>query len=205
MRSALPHRRRAGATVALLAALALPAGASEPRTLLRLAAHWTQPSDDVGHAGGTLEAEYAVGLAASLEVLVRPQLGVELAYSTLHHDLLEMSAGGGRDVGGLRVTPLTLMANLHSQVGTRANLYFGAGVAYTDFGDLELRWPAGTARTLRVEPDFTLAAQFALDLPIGDRWGLTFGCKYFDAEAKTDELTLPVKPWIGWVGVQAQF
>lgn len=205
MRQASSYRRRVGAAVALAASLALPADAGEPRTLLRLAAHWTQPSADVGYGGGTLEAEYAVGLTASLEVLVRPQLGVELAYSTLHHDLLEMSADNGRDVGGLRVTPLTLMANLHSQVGTRANLYLGAGVAYTDFGDLELRWPAGTARTLRVEPDFTLAAQLALDLPIGDRWGLTFGWKYLEAKAKTDELTLPVKPWIGWVGVQAQF
>lgn len=205
MRQASSYRRRVGAAVALAASLALPADAGEPRTLLRLAAHWTQPSDDIGYAGGTLEAEFAVGLAASLEVLVRPRIGIELAYSTPHHDLLEMSDDGGRDVGGLRVTPLTLMANFHSQVGTRANLYLGTGVAYTDFGDLELRWPAGTARTLRVDPDLTLAAQFGLDLPIGDRWGLTFGCRYLDAKAKTDQLVLPVKPWIGWVGVQAQF
>jgi outer membrane protein W len=205
MRRAPSHRIRAGSAAALVAALALPAGAAEPRTLLRVAAHWAQPSDDTGHAGGTLEVEYAVGLAAALEVLVRPRLGVELAYASLHHDLLEMSDDGGRDVGGLRVAPLTLMVNFHSQVGTRANLFLGAGLAYTEFGELELRWPEGTARKLRVEEDLTLAAQVALDLPIGDRWGLTFGRRYLEAKAKTAELVLPVKPWIGWVGVQAQF
>jgi outer membrane protein W len=205
MRRAPSHRCRIAGAAALVVALALPAGAAEPRTLLRLVAHCTQPSDDVGHAGGTLEAEYAVGLAAALEVLVRPRLGVELAYASLHHDLLEVSADGGRDVGGLRVTPLTLMVNLHSQYGARANVYFGAGVAYTEFGDLDLRWPQGTARTLRVDEDLAVAAQFALDLPVGESWGLTFGCRYFEAKAKTDELDLPIKPWIGWVGVQFQF
>jgi outer membrane protein W len=205
MRSAPSHRRRAGAAIALAVALAVPAGAAETRALLRLAAHWTQPSDDVGFAGGTLEAEYAVGLAAALEVLLRPQVGLEVSYFSLHHDLLEMSDASVGDVGGLRMTPLTLMVNLHSQLGTRANLYVGAGFAYTDFGDLELRWPAGSSRTLDVEEDFALAAQFALDLPVGERWGMTFGCRYFEANAKTDELVLPVKPWIGWVGVQFQF
>lgn len=204
MGQASRHRRRTGTALALVLATSLPA-AAEPRNLLRLAAHWTQPSDDVGHAGATLEAEYAVGFTAALEVLVRPQVGVELAYSSLRHHVLDMSAKPADHVGGLRVTPLTLMVNLHSQLATRANLYFGAGFAYTEFGDLELRWPAGTSRTLAVEQDLALAAQFALDLPVGARWGLTFGCRYFEAKAKTDELVLPIKPWIGWVGVQLQF
>lgn len=197
-------RRRWSLALLLQLAVAFPA-AAEPRNLLRLVAQWTQPSDDQGFSGVTLEVEYAVGAGYAWEFLVTPQIGIELAWSSVSHDVLWMSAGPNRDVGGLRMSPATLMVNLHSQPGTRANLYIGAGVAYTQFGDLELRAPYGATRTLSVEDDLRLAAQLAFELPFTRLWAVNFGARYFEAKARTIELTLPVKPWIGWVGVRLQF
>jgi outer membrane protein W len=197
-----PFRRRFG--LAALLFLAAPL-AAEPRHLVRTAVQWTQPSDDEGFDGATLEVEYAVGAGYAWEYLVTPQIGVELGWSSASHDVLRMSSGPNRDVGGLRISPATLMVNLHSQPGVRANLYVGAGVAYTSFGELELRAPLGPTRLLAVEDDLRLAAQLAMELPIARRWAVNLGARYFEAKAKSGELTLPVKPWVGWVGVRCAF
>lgn len=194
----------------LVLVLAVPAVAgAEERHRIRLQGISVDPSGQLDEGGLTAEADRGTGVRIAWERRIGSHYGLELGGAVSSHDTDAFLGGVDLAASEVKVTPFTATFNVHPWAGHRADLYFGAGLAWVRYGDVDFEIPGSPVEQVSAADDLTWMAQIGLDVPIGPRYGLTFAVQYLDAEAELENLdnspTLPLEPLVVAAGVLIRF
>ena len=139
--------------------------------------------------GGAAKIELASGNGGEVGVNLfwGGRLSTELAVASVQHNLDATAFGEHVDLGATRVTPVSLLFQLHSNPKGTVDFHAGAGAAIVIMGDI-----ADTAelqllgvQSIRFHDRVAPAADAGLDLRLTPRWALTIAAKYFDIHSKT--------------------
>lgn len=200
-------RTRALALALVLLAPAV-AGAAE-RNKIRLQAVSVDPSGTLDEGGLVASADRGTGVRLAWERLWRDRYGLELAGAVSSHDTEAFLAGVDLAAGEVRITPFTAALNFHPWSGRRADLFFGAGLAWVLFSDVEFEIPGSPVEQVSAADELTWMAQAGLDVPLGESYGLSFAVQYLDAEAELESLagspSLPLEPLVVAAGLLIRF
>lgn len=148
----------------------------------------------------SLGAQSALGGRLSFEYLFTERFGLEMGLASSQHDYVLMIVNGVPRGSEFRLTPLTLVGNLHFGDSKRVDSFFGAGVAYVTIGDFSAR---GNSVETSVDAELTWTVQFGMDITMKKNWGLALGVSYlnFRADAGAGELgveTLSIFAGVVW-------
>jgi outer membrane protein W len=148
----------------------------------------------------SLGAQSALGGRLSFEYLFTERFGLEMSLASSQHDYVLMIVNGVPRGSDFRLTPLTLVGNLHFGDSKRVDPFFGAGVAYVTIGDFSAR---GNSVETTVDAELTWTAQFGMDISVKKNWGLALDVSYlnFRADAGAGELgveTLSIYAGVVW-------
>lgn len=195
---------------ALVISLLLPAVASaQDAGRFRIQGLWANPTGDLKEDDVTIEADDAYGIRFAWEFLWSERFGLELGAATSDHDLLATSEGIEMNVADTRMTPITATINLHFAPGAQADFYVGVGAAYVLYDDVTVKVPDEPAEKFSVDDELTWMVQVGLDVPVGDRFGLTFAVQYIDTEldagSADDHTVVPIEPWVAAAGLLIHF
>lgn len=187
------------------ATAALPAQAQEVADWLwRVGVHQVVPKSS-NH--DLVNVDAAAGLTFNGTYLFAPHWGVELlAALPFQHDV---NLNGGGKVAAVKHLPPTISLQYHFNPGARVRPYVGAGLNYTLFFD-ERTTGALAGADLELDASFGLAAQFGLDVALGDAWLVNLDARWFDidSDAKVNGVnigTVEIDPYAFGVSVGRRF
>lgn len=154
-----------------------------------------------------VDLDDASGLGTSFEYRWRERFGIEVAAIALRTDvrteLQEVDGGGpffrARDTGTTGL--ITLGANFHLRLRSRADLYIGPFLGLVDLPD---------PPNLRAEASLAAGLVLGVDLALGDsRWGLSTSLRYLEADvdlsAEETQLEFELEPLIFGLGICYSF
>lgn len=194
--------------LALVLAVPAVAGADELHRI-RLQGISVDPSGELDEGGLVARADRGTGVRVAWERRVGSRYGLELAGAISSHDSDAFLGGVDLAASEVEMTPFTAALNIHPWAGRRADLYFGAGLAWVRFSDVDFEIPGSPVEQVSAADDLTWMAQIGLDVPVGPRYGLTFAVQYLDAEAELESLegspTLPLEPLVVAAGLLVRF
>ena len=148
----------------------------------------------------SLGAQSALAERLAYEYLFTERFGLEVGLATSQHEYVLAIVNGVPRGSDFRLTPLSLVGNVHFGDSKRVDPFFGAGVAYVTIGDFSAR---GNSVETSVDAELTWTAQFGMDIFMKKNWGLAFDVSYlnFRADAGAGELgveTLNIFAGVAW-------
>jgi outer membrane protein len=204
--------RALGAASALAVTLAAaPAQALEAGDwLVRAGAGYVSPKSDNGTVdalGLGVEVDSATQLAFNITYMATANLGVELLGALpFTHDVKVDTLGKVAEVTHL---PPTLTLQYFFTPKSNIRPYFGAGINYTTFLDVETEGAlAGT--TLDLEDSWGYALEAGLDIDITKNMFFNVAVWYMDIDSKAKssaagDFTVDIDPWVAFVGLGWRF
>ena len=175
------YEKLTGAALAACLAMALNGTASadeNPDWALRIGTHHVAPKSD-NHAVVNVDA--AQMLTFDLTRKLDERWAIELlAALPFKHDI---NLNGGDKVADVKHLPPTLSLQYHFAPGGHVRPYVGAGLNATIFFS-EHTTGALAGTDLKLDTSFGPAAQFGVDIDLGNTWFLNVDARWMDIDTK---------------------
>ena len=163
---------------------------AESEERFRFQLGYVSSPSEIFHSGGVLLGlEDAPGARFAWEHKFSDRFGLEVGAATSDHDFALSSGSHGSRETSFRMTPLTLMGNLHFADSDRVDPFFGGGLAYVFVTDYV---PLGETESVSVDPELTWTVQYGIDIALGKRelfqplarkWNLALSVSYLPQSA----------------------
>lgn len=208
------------ALILVLALIVAPTATEAGDWLVRLRAINIDPneaSEAIGDTGSEVAVDSATVPEVDVTYMFTKRLGVEVVAAIADHDLAASGGAlGGADLGTVSILPPTVVLQFHPFPGGLFDLYFGAGINYTNFYDYDLSDDLAAAGVTDIDFDssFGLAGDLGLNIWLGDNFNINGDIKYVqistDAAIRVeggtlDTVSVDIDPWIFGVGIGWKF
>jgi outer membrane protein W len=181
-------RNRCYAALLVIAlAVSMPATAQTIDVFVRGVRSAPEGSSTVRGGAAKIELASGNGGEVGVNLFWGGRLSTELAAASVQHDLDATAFGQHVDLGATRVTPISLLFQLHSNPQGTVDLHVGAGAAIVIIKDIantpELQLLG--VQAIRFHDRIAPAADAGLDLHLTPHWALTIAARYLDIRSKT--------------------
>jgi outer membrane protein W len=168
-----------------------------------------QPTDRLDQGGLQVEADSGSGARLAWEHVWNGRYGLELGGAVSSHASKASVGGVDISVGEVRMTPVTASFLFHPRARRRFDPFVGAGLALVRYGDVEFELLGSPPERSAIDDDLTWTVQAGFDLGFNGPYGLSFALQYLAADARLADVpgapTLPLRPWVGAVGLLIRF
>ncbi|MDH3628899.1 MAG: outer membrane beta-barrel protein [Acidobacteriota bacterium] len=174
-----------GIGMLILAIAGLPVTAGDAERGVRFGLLSSSPSGDSTDAGQTTELDGSTGFFLSFEFPVSPRFGIEPGIEIADHDITVKEMGFPTlDFGETTWTALTVNGNFQLMPEKSYDLYIGPTIGYVMWDDISTSLFPGD---VPVDDDFTLGANFGIDVPLGDSsWKFSAALRYLTSDLGID-------------------